>query len=121
MLPDRASSRTPVGTGLGMSAVRHESGVPVRRGELRRLALGKSRWDDQHFAVLKNEEGSECRSNQKDGLWTRAHHRGMQKPRRFPSSYTSRVMSACCATWPWIRGESGPIERPSRAGTDPNI
>jgi hypothetical protein len=41
--------------------------------------------------VLKNKEGSKCRSNQKDGIWRRAHHRGIRKPRRFPSSYTSRV------------------------------
>src|SRR5713101_1041308 len=46
------------------------------------------------------EEGEvlKCRSNQKDGIWTRAHHRGIQKPRRFPSSYTSGIRRACYAS-----------------------
>src|SRR6266702_940830 len=30
--------------------------------------------------VDAQEEVSKCRSNQKDGIWTLARHRGMQKP-----------------------------------------
>jgi hypothetical protein len=33
--------------------------------------------------VFKHREVSKCRLNQKDGTWTLARHRGMQKPRRF--------------------------------------
>ncbi len=38
-------------------------------------------------------EASKCQWNQRDGIWTRVHHRGMPKPRHFPFSCASWVVS----------------------------
>jgi hypothetical protein len=55
-------------------------------------------WHDRDLAVLKKGEVLKCRSNQRDGIWTRAHQRGIQKPKCFPFSYTSEIMRACFAS-----------------------
>src|ERR1700730_7883120 len=46
---------------------------------------------------VEDRAGVKWRSSQKDGIWSRDHHRGIQRPRRFPSSYTSGVARACYA------------------------
>ena len=40
-------------------------------------------WHHQYPAVLKKGEVSKCRSSQRDGIWTRAHHRGIQEAKSF--------------------------------------